>query len=215
MTCSLRQPDRPDHARGAAQRARIDRRRDGGGAEAHLVLAQHQGAHGRLLRDFRRRGAARRAGRARAGASRLDAAGGERDGRRGRARSTRAMSSSSTTRSPAARTCPTSRSSRRCMSTGRHHRLCRDAGASRRCRRHGAGLDARQEPRDLPGRASSSRRCKLYRRGELQDDVLRLILANVRTPTERRGDLNAQLAALRVGAAAPRRAGAALRRAIW
>ena len=40
---------------------------------------------------------------------------------------------------------------------------------------------------------------KLYRRGELQDDVLRLILANVRTPEERRGDLNAQLAALRIG----------------
>ena len=35
----------------------------------------------------------------------------------------------------------------------RHHRLCRDAGAPRRCRRHGAGLDAGQEPRDLPGRA--------------------------------------------------------------
>src|SRR5712691_10049158 len=42
---------------------------------------------------------------------------------------------------------------------------------------------------------------KLYRRGELQDDVLRLVLANVRTPVERRGDLNAQLAALRVGEA--------------
>src|SRR6266568_3420303 len=40
---------------------------------------------------------------------------------------------------------------------------------------------------------------KLYRSGELQEDVLRLVLANVRTPTERRGDLNAQLAALRVG----------------
>src|SRR5229473_486743 len=40
---------------------------------------------------------------------------------------------------------------------------------------------------------------KLYRRGELQEDVLRMILANVRTPIERRGDLNAQLAALRVG----------------
>src|SRR5712671_1967797 len=42
---------------------------------------------------------------------------------------------------------------------------------------------------------------KLYRRGELQEDVLRMILANVRTPIERRGDLNAQLAALRVGEA--------------
>ena len=40
---------------------------------------------------------------------------------------------------------------------------------------------------------------KLYRSGQLQEDVLRLILANVRTPIERRGDLNAQLAALRVG----------------
>ena len=40
---------------------------------------------------------------------------------------------------------------------------------------------------------------KLYRRGEIQDDVMRLILANVRTPAERRGDLNAQLAALRIG----------------
>jgi len=40
---------------------------------------------------------------------------------------------------------------------------------------------------------------KLYRRGELQDDVLRLILANVRTSDERRGDLNAQLASVRVG----------------
>jgi N-methylhydantoinase B len=40
---------------------------------------------------------------------------------------------------------------------------------------------------------------KLYRKGEVQDDVMRLILANVRTPDERRGDLNAQIAALRVG----------------
>ena len=40
---------------------------------------------------------------------------------------------------------------------------------------------------------------KLYRRSELQDDVMRLILANVRTPEERRGDLNAQLASLRIG----------------
>lgn len=39
----------------------------------------------------------------------------------------------------------------------------------------------------------------LYRRGALQADVERLILANVRTPMERRGDLNAQLACLRVG----------------
>ena len=53
---------------------------------------------------------------------------------------------------------------------------------------------------------------KLYRRGELQDDVMRLILANVRTPAERRGDLNAQLAALARRTAARRRAGAPQRR---
>ncbi|MFZ4807948.1 MAG: hydantoinase B/oxoprolinase family protein [Hyphomicrobiaceae bacterium] len=40
---------------------------------------------------------------------------------------------------------------------------------------------------------------KLFRKGELVEDVLRLILSNVRTPTERRGDLNAQVAALKIG----------------
>src|SRR5438132_2739222 len=30
---------------------------------------------------------------------------------------------------------------------------------------------------------------RLYRRGELQDDVMRMILANVRTPEKRRGDM--------------------------
>jgi N-methylhydantoinase B len=40
---------------------------------------------------------------------------------------------------------------------------------------------------------------KLYRRGELNEDVLRLILRNVRTPDERRGDLSSQRAAAAVG----------------
>jgi N-methylhydantoinase B len=62
------------------------------------------------------------------------------------------------------------------------------------------------EPGSMPGKSREIYQeglvipaVKLYRRGELQQDVLRMILANVRTPTERRGDLNAQLAALRVG----------------
>src|SRR4051794_30268943 len=62
------------------------------------------------------------------------------------------------------------------------------------------------EPGSMPGRSREVYQegiiipaVKLYRRGELQDDMMRLILANVRTPAERRGDLNAQLAALRVG----------------
>ena len=40
---------------------------------------------------------------------------------------------------------------------------------------------------------------KLYRRGELQQEILDIILANVRTPDERQGDLRAQTASHRVG----------------
>ena len=62
------------------------------------------------------------------------------------------------------------------------------------------------EPGSMPGRSTEIYQeglvippLRLYARGELQHDVLRLILANVRTPTERRGDLNAQLAAIQIG----------------
>ncbi|GIV78492.1 MAG: 5-oxoprolinase [Litorilinea sp.] len=41
---------------------------------------------------------------------------------------------------------------------------------------------------------------KLYKRGVLDEDLLRLILRNVRTPGERRGDLAAQRAAAAIGA---------------
>ena len=40
---------------------------------------------------------------------------------------------------------------------------------------------------------------RLMRRGEMCDDVLSLLLANVRTPAERKGDLAAQIGACRVG----------------
>ena len=62
------------------------------------------------------------------------------------------------------------------------------------------------EPGSMPGKSREVYQeglvipaVKLYRSGELQDDVWRFILANVRTPIERRGDLNAQLSSLRVG----------------
>src|SRR5689334_14800702 len=42
---------------------------------------------------------------------------------------------------------------------------------------------------------------KLIAGGKLQDDVFRLLLNNVRTPEEREGDLNAQVAACHTGAA--------------
>ena len=41
---------------------------------------------------------------------------------------------------------------------------------------------------------------RLFRRGELQSDVMDLILLNVRVPQERRGDYNAQIAANRLAA---------------
>ena len=73
------------------------------------------------------------------------------DHRRGRDSWTPATSSSSTIRSSAARTCPTSRWSRPVHAGEHADRLCRDPRASFRRRRHGAGLDARQVERDLPG----------------------------------------------------------------
>ena len=54
---------------------------------------------------------------------------------------------------------------------------------------------------------------KLVTAGEIDRDVLALILANVRTPGEREGDLTAQIAANRVGEARLLRHGGALRAA--
>ena len=62
------------------------------------------------------------------------------------------------------------------------------------------------EPGSMPGRSTEIYQegvvippVKLYRHGEYMEDIMSLVLANVRTPDERRGDLNAQLAALRTG----------------
>src|SRR5690606_32941141 len=40
---------------------------------------------------------------------------------------------------------------------------------------------------------------RLYNKGVLQDDIMRLLLLNMRLPEERKGDLNAQIAAARLG----------------
>jgi N-methylhydantoinase B/acetone carboxylase, alpha subunit len=40
---------------------------------------------------------------------------------------------------------------------------------------------------------------KIFRHGKIENDVLRLLLANVRTPVEREGDLAAQIASCRLG----------------
>ena len=62
------------------------------------------------------------------------------------------------------------------------------------------------EPGSMPGRSTEVYQeglvippVRLYKKGVFQEDLLSLVLNNVRTPRERSGDLNAQLAALRTG----------------
>ena len=62
------------------------------------------------------------------------------------------------------------------------------------------------EPGSMPGRSTEVYQeglvippVRLYKKGVFQEDLLSLVLNNVRTPSERSGDLNAQLAALRTG----------------
>ena len=76
-------------------------------------------------------------------------------------------------------------------------RLRRQHGAPRRRRRLAAG-EPRRQPRDLPGRhhpADDAGRLG----GKIDDNVLKLILANIRAPRETNGDLRAQLSANVVG----------------
>ena len=82
---------------------------------------------------------------------------------------------------------------------GRGARLRGHARAPLRRRRDAPGLDARGLARDLPGGARASRRCGSSRAASWWTDALALLLANVRTPAVRRGDLRAQLAANRLG----------------
>ena len=153
-TMTAPRPPAPDvrshHAGGAAQRAGGHRAGDGRRAEAHLVLAQHQGAHGRLVRHLRRRGAADRPGRACADPSGLDAQGRRphhRRGRRARARRRRHRQ-----RSLRRRRAPARHHARRARARGRRaDRLRGDPRAPLRRRRHGARVHARQVERDLPG----------------------------------------------------------------
>jgi N-methylhydantoinase B len=62
------------------------------------------------------------------------------------------------------------------------------------------------EPGSMPGNSTEIFQegliippVRLYKRGVEQTDIMLMVLANVRTPDERKGDLNAQLAALRIG----------------
>ena len=81
-------------------------------------------------------------------------------------------------------------------------RLRGHARAPLRRRRHAPRLDAGRLARDLPGGARDPAGAARARRASYVDDVLDLILANVRTPDVRRGDLRAQIAANRLAEAA-------------
>ena len=106
---------RPGAARGVQQPVHGDRRADGRDARQHRLLGQHQGAARLLLRAVRRRGQPDRQRAAHAGAPGLDGRERQDDHRSPRrARCDPATCSCSTRRTTAARTCPTSRSSRRC-----------------------------------------------------------------------------------------------------
>ena len=144
------------------------------------LLLEHQGAPRLLGRAVRRRGPDGRPGRAHPRAPRRDARVGGR-GDRARPRARRRVRSS-TTPTAAARTCPTSRSSRRSTSTARslgyavtraHHS---DVGGMR------PGSMPAGLARDLPGGARHPAGAARARRRATTTTLLELMLANVRTP---------------------------------
>ena len=110
-----------------------------------------------------------------------------------------ATCSSTTTRITAARTCPTSTSSRRAFHGGRLlgfgcvRAHWPDIGSATPGS-YGAVTEIYGEGLRLPP-------VRLYRDGEPDPDVEAIIFANVRTPDERLGDLRAQVAANRRAAA--------------
>jgi hypothetical protein len=97
---------RPGDAGGLQQPVHEHRRADGAAAAEHRLLGQHQGAAGLLLRAVRRRGRADRQRAAHAGAPGLDERV-DQDRDRAQPGMRRATSTCSTTRTTAARTCPT------------------------------------------------------------------------------------------------------------
>ena len=135
---------------------------------AHSANIKERRDASTALFDARRRDGD--AGRAHSGAPRRDARCGRRGARRGPP--ARATSGSSTTPTAAARTCPTSPSSRRCSSAAGQVGLRRDARASRRRRRRRPGQHA--GPLDAPrpgGRGDPAD----PRRARLGDSTTRLL----------------------------------------
>ena len=182
---------RPDHAPGHARRAARGVRGDGRGAGPLGALGQHQGAPRRLDRALRR---PRARWSCRPSTSPSTSARCRPRSPPSSTRSTRPSApGSSTTPTAAARTCPTSRSSRPCSRRRRAARLRRQPRAPRRRRR-----------RACPARCPPTRR-RWTRRGvviaprPLDDAAIDELAAQMRQPAQRRADLRAQLAANRAG----------------
>ena len=205
-TTALRRPPQVSREKNRNERDRtgavpanagIHRRRDGDRASKDGVFLEHQGAARLFLRRVRSSMARRSrwastcpciSARCRC----LSSMPGE------AFRFEPAMSSSSTIPFGAAPIFPTSLRFREYFFLGQAAIvLRRQSRASRRRRRDEPRFDAARAG-DLPGRHSHSSRSP-HTKGEVQSDMWNLILANVRTPVEREGDLLAQLMSLRRG----------------
>ena len=174
----------------------------GAAAAEHRLLGQHQGAARLLVRAVRRRRQPDRQRAAHAGAPGLDGrVDQDRDARATPAACSRATSTCSTTRTTAARTCPTSPWSRRCSIDGgaRHPVLRRLARPPRRRRRRHARLDAAVlDAHRGGGRADRQRqagRARAPARGRDASRCSRAASIPARNPAQNIADLKAQIAA--------------------
>ena len=186
---------RSGHAPGPERRAAGDLRGDGSRARARCPLREHQGAPRRLHRALRPPRRDGHAGGAHPSPPRRDAGSGRR--RQGRAAGTGATPGSSTTPTGAARTCRTSRWSRRSSSSGHHVGFA----ASRAHHADVGGSTPGSMPADsttLDDEGVVIPPTLLVRGGELDRRLLESLTGRMRSPRQREADLRAQLAANRL-----------------
>ena len=180
---------------------RFRRRRDGRHHASDGLFSEHQGATRSLLRDLRRAGPHDRPGRPHPRSPRLDAlsvsAAMEIFSRDPAKAGDIVILNDPTGAAPICRTSPRFRQSSSPTAATPLYSATRHARPSCRRRRMSPGsmplsTEIYQEGIIIPP-------LKLVRAGTVDEDVLAVILANVRTPEERRGDFAAQISAHRVG----------------
>ena len=194
---------RPDPHRSRCPLPRAGGRGDGGHAGQPRVFSKHQGTLGLFLGDLRCIRPGHRAGQPGAAASGID-------DRRSRSDPGKVSRWQNCCRRHVPRQRPLWR--RRHASAGyQYHRagvrrrphggLRRQYRAPRGCRRHGVRFRIHPVHQHLSRKACGCRWCAWSSAGALADDIVDIVLLNSRTPDERMGDLQAQLAACRVGVA--------------